>query len=138
MDEWRTTIRRLLTSQSRPEALEENYALLSSDDRASPRLPNGHYHQPNGHIRRRSVKVTLRACCTVRRVLVSVALIPLLVLIVILWHGIPPSFADVREFEKRLPQHNLSLQFPEGEEGMYLRFPGHIWGHGFNNILQET
>jgi hypothetical protein len=139
MGEWRTTIRRLLTSNSRPETLEENYALLSSDDRTAPRLPNGHYHQPNGHTtRRRSLKVTLRSCCTVRRILYSVAVVPLLIMIVILWHGIPPSFADVREFERRLPQHNLSLPFPEGEEGMYLRFPGHLWGHGFNNILQET
>jgi hypothetical protein len=37
-----------------------------------------------------------------------------------------------------LPQHNLSLPFPEGEGGLYLRFPGHLWGHGLNNILQET
>jgi len=24
------------------------------------------------------------------------------------------------------------------QDGMFLRFPGHLWGHGLNNILQET
>jgi hypothetical protein len=69
----------------------------------------------------------------------SLFLFPLLTMILtILWRGIPPSYEDIRGYERRLPQHNLSLPFPEGEEGLYLRFPGHLWGHGLNNILQET
>lgn len=73
--------------------------------------------------------------CTLRRALVSLTLILLLLMLL---RGIPPSYNDIREYERRLPQHNLSLAPPEGVEGAYLRFPGHLWGHGLNNVLQET
>src|SRR5215471_21683305 len=97
MNEWRSTIRGLLSSHSHSQSLEESYTLLSADERGSP---NGHYHPTNGHVpRRRSAKAIVRSCCTFRRALVLAALIPVLLTIVILWRGIPPSFADIREFE---------------------------------------
>lgn len=41
----------------------------------------------------------------------------------LLWNGgIPPLFSDYYELEKHLPQHNLSLPFPEGENGRFVRY----------------
>ncbi|KAG6841097.1 hypothetical protein C0991_001904 [Blastosporella zonata] len=68
--------------------------------------------------------------------LVFVALIPIFLLLGVLWSGIPPSFEDIREFERSLPQHYITQALVEHRP--YLRFPGHLWGHGFNNILQEA
>ena len=77
--------------------------------------------------------------CSLRRLITSILLFPFVAgVLIILWGGIPPNYDDIRGFERRLPQHDLSLPFPEGEDGLYLRFPGHLWGHGLNNILQET
>lgn len=47
---------------------------------------------------------------------------------------IPPSYQDIRRYERNLPQHSVDI----GERRRYLRFPDHIWGHGLNNILQEA
>lgn len=47
---------------------------------------------------------------------------------------IPPSYQDIRRYERHLPQHSVGI----GERKRYLRFPDHIWGHGLNNILQEA
>lgn len=71
---------------------------------------------------------------TLRRAVASVALIPLLLVFIVLSSGVPPSFQDIRAFERALPQHNANVTQP----AMYLRFPGHLWGHGFNNVLQES
>ena len=72
-----------------------------------------------------------------RRILSAVLGILSFLVLGVLWSGIPPSYSDIREFERRLPQHDLALPFPEGDKGMYLRFPDHLWGHGLNNVLQE-
>lgn len=50
----------------------------------------------------------------------------------------PPTYANVRRFEKALPQHNLDLIPPEGKDRRYLRFPGYRKGIGWNNFLQEV
>jgi hypothetical protein len=49
--------------------------------------------------------------------------------------GIPPLYTDIRLFERSLPQHNANFSVSAGIR--YLAFPGHIWGHGWNNVLQE-
>jgi hypothetical protein len=135
MDLWRNRVRNLLkgvlASTPRQPHSDETYALLSSDsDLERPSTP-----RPR---RRNAIFRIIRSCFTLRRILILIVLIPVFIVILILWNGVPPSYADVRDYEKRLPQHNLSLSFPEGDTGMYLRFPGHLWGHGLNNILQET
>ena len=76
--------------------------------------------------------------CTLRRLIYFVLSIPFLLALGVLWSGIPPSYESIREYERRLPQHDLSLPSPEGPEGRYLRFGNGIWGHGLNNVLQEV
>jgi hypothetical protein len=48
-----------------------------------------------------------------------------------------PYWEAVRMYEKNLPQHNLSLPYPEGKTGRYLRFSSQIKGLGWNNVLTE-
>ncbi|KAG6916157.1 hypothetical protein DXG01_008209 [Tephrocybe rancida] len=71
-----------------------------------------------------------------RRILVFVALIPVFLLFGVLWSGIPPSFEDIHDFEGSLPQHYITQALAENRP--YLRFPDHLWGLGFNNVLQEA
>jgi len=59
--------------------------------------------------------------------------IPLILAFVVLFHEFPSLYGDIREFEQRFPQHGLA----ESRSTKYLAFPGHIWGHGWNNIFQE-
>jgi len=75
---------------------------------------------------------------TLRRVLVSVTIVPVLLLFAIFCQGVPPNYDDIRLFERRLPQHSLSIISGHERQPQYIRFPGHLWGFGFNNILQEA
>jgi hypothetical protein len=49
----------------------------------------------------------------------------------------PPKWTVLREFERTLPQHNLSLALPEGRNGRYIKFSNAIIGLGWNNVLNE-
>jgi hypothetical protein len=40
----------------------------------------------------------------------------------------PPRFYEWHEREKRLPQHNPDLSFPQGREGRYIRFSNQLFG----------
>ena len=143
----------LVTAAARPRhGSAEHYALVDADaDRdqeesagllsarfPTPTLPYAHAH---AHARactpRRRLPHALLRLCTLRRALAACATACVLLVAGVLWSGIPPAFDDIREFERRLPQHDLALPSPEGREGMYLRFPDHLWGHGLNNVLQE-
>lgn len=134
MDDWRGAARRIF--ESSPPARrysEEDYELLPGET-GSPRPQDSHRRRTTS----RHVLLLCQKTCTLRRVLLGLAAIPVLLALGILWSGIPPDYADIREYERTLPQHNLSLPYPEGQDGLYLRFPDHLWGHGLNNILQET
>jgi hypothetical protein len=48
-----------------------------------------------------------------------------------------PYWEDVREYEKHLPQHNLSLPYPEGRTGRYLHFDLQSEGVGWGNVITE-
>ncbi|KAL4261771.1 hypothetical protein AB1N83_007835 [Pleurotus pulmonarius] len=130
----------LHAGHSSPDSDDYELLLPSSSD------TNGHVSQPSsGSIasspyasRRRRTKLIkyIKHFCTVRRILLFVALVPLLLIAAVLWSGIPPDFKDVREYERRLPQHNGNDAMQR--EDRYLRFPGHLWGHGLNNVLQEA
>jgi hypothetical protein len=50
---------------------------------------------------------------------------------------IPPRYLDVYEEERRLPQHNMSLPYPEGSTGRYVKFTSQINMLGWNNVLNE-
>jgi hypothetical protein len=52
-------------------------------------------------------------------------------------HGLP-NFRKIWKMEDRLPQHNLSLPFPEGKEGRYVKFSNQVYVLGWNNVLAES
>ncbi|KAF8595320.1 hypothetical protein BDV93DRAFT_501353 [Ceratobasidium sp. AG-I] len=47
------------------------------------------------------------------------------------------NFDDIFLREAQLPQHNLSLAYPEGSDGRFVRFSNQVWRLGWNNVLQE-
>lgn len=101
----------------------EEYILLTTSPAAPPRTTKY----------RRRYSCSWRSFSrvfTLRKTLVSVTLVPVFLLLAIICQGIPPNYEDIRSFEHRLPQHSLS-----GHQPQYLRFPGHLWGFGFNNVL---
>ncbi|TFK50708.1 hypothetical protein OE88DRAFT_1808951 [Heliocybe sulcata] len=136
MASWLNVLRRLAVDTSSPRS-EEDYELLPSSNGSPAGAGARKWHQ------RRSARGLLYACLhlfTVRRLLILLVSVPLLLVLGVLWSGVPPSYADIRAFERNLPQHNVSLAVVAartGHEPKYLRFPGHLWGHGLNNILQE-
>ena len=40
----------------------------------------------------------------------------------------PPRFYEWHDREKRLPQHDVNLPYPQGREGRYIRFSNQVWG----------
>ncbi|KDR82465.1 hypothetical protein GALMADRAFT_87810 [Galerina marginata CBS 339.88] len=55
----------------------------------------------------------------------------------------PPSYTDLREWEVRLPQHNLDLPFPEGRSGRFVLFSNSRahpvgWNNKLNDMLMNT
>lgn len=60
-----------------------------------------------------------------------------MIMVGVLLSGVPPTYADIRAYETTLPQHNITA-LSTLDPPLYLRFPGHLWGHGLNNVLQEA
>jgi hypothetical protein len=50
----------------------------------------------------------------------------------------PPNYLALRQWEAALPQHNLSLPFPEGKSGRYVKFSNQIRWLGWNNCFNEV
>ncbi|KAJ3936055.1 MAG: hypothetical protein NXY57DRAFT_932421 [Lentinula lateritia] len=50
----------------------------------------------------------------------------------------PPTWTRLRQWEDNLPQHDLSLPFPEGNTGRYVKFDNQIKMLGWNNVLNEV
>lgn len=50
----------------------------------------------------------------------------------------PPTYTSLRQWEANLPQHDLTLPFPEGKSGRYVKFTNQIVMLGFNNVLNEV
>ncbi|KIJ54042.1 hypothetical protein M422DRAFT_154220 [Sphaerobolus stellatus SS14] len=48
-----------------------------------------------------------------------------------------PTYVEVLDMERNLPQHSLSLPFPEGKTGRYVKFSNQIYMLGWNNVLAE-
>ncbi|EKM79136.1 hypothetical protein AGABI1DRAFT_39997 [Agaricus bisporus var. burnettii JB137-S8] len=49
----------------------------------------------------------------------------------------PPTYQWLTDWEGALPQHNLSLSYPEGKSGRYVKFSSEIQMLGWNNCLHE-
>jgi hypothetical protein len=96
-------------------------------------------HLPLSHSNKRRRHSRVAACwqlLTFRRIRIVFTLILTLFTFQILSSGIPSTYEDVRFYERQLPQHNISQALAHGTR--YLRIPERLWGHGLNNILQET
>lgn len=50
----------------------------------------------------------------------------------------PPTYEKMIEQERALPQHNIDLPYPEGRNGLYLKFSSQIQGLGWNNVFNEV
>jgi len=50
----------------------------------------------------------------------------------------PPNYKGLRKWIHDLPQHNLSLPFPEGKDGRYVKFSCQVQRLGWNNLLNEA
>ncbi|KAJ7816256.1 hypothetical protein B0H13DRAFT_2257990 [Mycena leptocephala] len=53
-------------------------------------------------------------------------------------YGGPPKYLGLRQWEAALPQHNLSLAFPEGKTGRYVKFSNQVGFLGWNNCFNEV
>ncbi|KAJ3575870.1 hypothetical protein NP233_g814 [Leucocoprinus birnbaumii] len=49
----------------------------------------------------------------------------------------PPSYERLRSWEMSLPQHDLSLPYPEGRDGRFVKFSSQVQQLGWNNCLNE-
>ncbi|KAJ8087492.1 hypothetical protein PM082_006323 [Marasmius tenuissimus] len=84
----------------------------------------------------------VRRIFSFRRVLLLVAGLLIIFVAIILREGIPPTFDDIRQYERDLPQHNLTEALydtslnPPGKR-RYLRVEGSVSGVGLNNVLQQ-
>ena len=43
-------------------------------------------------------------------------------------YTLPPLYEAYHDYERRLPQHNLSLPFPEGRDAKFFWAPNHVTG----------
>ncbi|KAF9059785.1 hypothetical protein BDP27DRAFT_1340719 [Rhodocollybia butyracea] len=127
----------------------EDYEL--SEDLSLP-SPSLRRRKPHHHHKRRLSLISLLSfvqhTLTLRRI-VFIASTALFFLVVgILSSGIPSTYEDVRVYERSLPQHRIRDAVTEkiGKDGVmervhrrkYLWFDGALWGHGLNNVLQES
>ncbi|KAJ7069230.1 hypothetical protein C8F01DRAFT_1245439 [Mycena amicta] len=127
MNLWRV-LRRLVPGQGH----KDEYELLPES--SSAHHDNNH-SRPRG--RRRPPYSGYLRWFALRRLAMLVLAVPFFLLIGILLSGVPPTYSDIRAFETGLPQHNVSI-LSGVDPPLYLRFPGHLWGHGLNNVLQEA
>jgi hypothetical protein len=49
----------------------------------------------------------------------------------------PPLFERYSAYERKLPQHDNSLSFPDDSGRRYLYFDNSVWGVGWGNAMQE-
>ncbi|KAG7097686.1 hypothetical protein E1B28_005011 [Marasmius oreades] len=120
--------------------------ILSSpgDGKNSDNLPFHRFQSQSSHWQHtRRICWTLRRVLPLRRVLLLLGASFVIFVLVVLRGGIPPTFTDVRTYESRLPQHNVTEALfdtdlkPPGRR-KYLRLEGGAWGVGLNNVLQQV
>ncbi|KAF8554311.1 hypothetical protein OG21DRAFT_1440550 [Imleria badia] len=52
-------------------------------------------------------------------------------------HSLPPLYEAYHDYERHLPQHDLSLPFPEGRDAKFFWAPNHVTASGWGNVMQE-
>ncbi|KAH7924135.1 hypothetical protein BV22DRAFT_1013901 [Leucogyrophana mollusca] len=54
-------------------------------------------------------------------------------------HSLPPLYEAYNDYERHLPQHNLSLPYPEGRDAKFFWAANHVTGlcSGWGNAMQE-
>ncbi|OJA20557.1 hypothetical protein AZE42_09786 [Rhizopogon vesiculosus] len=52
-------------------------------------------------------------------------------------HSLPPLYEKYHDYERHLPQHDLSLPFPEGRDAKFFWTPNHVYNSGWGNAMQE-
>ncbi|KAG8220778.1 hypothetical protein J3R82DRAFT_2210 [Butyriboletus roseoflavus] len=52
-------------------------------------------------------------------------------------HSLPPLYENYHNYERQLPQHNLSLPFPEGRDAKFFWVSNHVTASGWGNAMQE-
>lgn len=124
-----------LNSPSSSDDEEHNHFLprfASAGKRRHSRPPLALAH--SRHILRR-----LTTLITFKRLLKLAIAILLILVLVILSGGIPPSYQELRRYEKQVAQTaSTTLGAVRGRKMRYLRYSTRIWGHGWNNFMQET
>ncbi|KAK7466092.1 hypothetical protein VKT23_004817 [Stygiomarasmius scandens] len=127
--------------------LARGYKRLGSDHygERDDEIPMSAYTPQNRFYRRAYVSPSnflrlLLHSFSIRRVAVVFGSVAFIISAIILSSGIPPRYDDIWNYEKSLPQHNLT----EATRGIklgsrkYLRFEGSVKGRGFNNVFQEA
>lgn len=125
--------------------VEENTPRTSSDTDVDlpllPPPPRPAFNQTRTSLRRigyfRRMKLRGLSLPTRNRIFHFLCLFSALLIVGLLWSGIPPDYQDIRLYEKKLPQHRLTGALGGDGKERYLRFSGSLWGHGLNNVLQE-
>ncbi|KAI6108778.1 hypothetical protein EDD16DRAFT_1694730 [Pisolithus croceorrhizus] len=52
-------------------------------------------------------------------------------------NGLPPLYESYHDYERHLPQHNLSLPYPEGRDAKFFWAANHVHSSGWGNSMQE-
>ncbi|KAF5349790.1 hypothetical protein D9758_010219 [Tetrapyrgos nigripes] len=104
------------------------------------RLPSSTrpYHPPYSG-RSSVLKMALRHL-SFRQIAILAAGVFLLICGIILSSGIPPCYDDIWQYERSLPQYNLTEALADVKSGKrkYLWFEKNVEGRGLNNVLQEA
>jgi hypothetical protein len=95
-------------------------------------IVNEDLHLPS-HIHHYSSLRYIRRLFRFRSFLLAITIV---VVSLIFWNSFPPLYHDISKYEQRLPQHNVS--FAQNHGVRYLAFSDHMWGLGWNNVLQES
>ncbi|KAJ4467241.1 hypothetical protein J3R30DRAFT_2070848 [Lentinula aciculospora] len=150
-----TSIIRRLDDYQRIRTEEYSYELHSSNEEEDYGLPSPSHRRRKSVLHKRRFSLTVfsvvsyvQHTLTLRRLVFILTATLFLMVLGILASGVPSTYQDVRGYERSLPQHRIREAVNEkiGRDGVterihrrkYLWFDGALWGHGLNNVLQES
>ncbi|KAJ4468455.1 hypothetical protein C8J55DRAFT_480347 [Lentinula edodes] len=150
-----TSIIRRLDDYQRIRPEEYSYELHPTNDEEDYGLPSPVHRRRKSVLHKRRFSLTIfsvvsfvQHTLTLRRLVFIISATLFLLVVGILSSGVPSTYQDVRAYERSLPQHRIREAVNEkiGRDGVterihrrkYLWFDGALWGHGLNNVLQES